>query len=94
MLFSARHCCSFCTLSKQDMQKTPEEREPGILRSLDQINEHYALLQADGGKHSRAKIVSYNVIYTPLLNVPMNQVCIFQTYFNKFEDNILSYLTF
>ena len=65
-----RHCCCFCLLSKADMQT---RTEPGILRTLDLLNEHFATFEASGGKKENAKNF-YNVVATPILNIPVDHV--------------------
>ncbi len=64
----------FCILSKEEMKKTLSEREPGLLRTNEQMDEHLALLLGSGGDKSQAKSISYNVIENRLLDVPLNQV--------------------
>ena len=57
------------------MQVPLADREPGELRTLEQLREHYHLLQEDGGHRDRAKTVSYNVVDEALVTVPLHQVC-------------------
>ena len=71
---AARHPCCFCTLSKTEMQESVANREPGTLRSLNQINDHHAIFQANGSDLTKAKDISWNVIGLPLLNIPIDQV--------------------
>jgi TFIIF-interacting CTD phosphatase-like protein len=59
------------------MQKSVHEREPGVLRTLEQLTEcHEKYVQA-GAVKEKAKDVSLNVIGKALFDIPINQVTFF-----------------
>ena len=72
--FAGRHCCVLCNLSKQDMQQSLVEREPGVRRTLEQMAEYHDRYIQAGAVKEKAKNVSMNVIGSTLFDIPINQV--------------------
>ncbi len=72
--YTGRHCCVFCLINKPTMQVSVEDREPGVLRNLQQLDEHHNLLTNAGGDRRTAKDISFNVIDDRLTDIPLDQV--------------------
>jgi hypothetical protein len=81
VLFAARHCCFYCLITSAELQKHPRDRPDVPVRTLDQIQEHYAVFTDRGSVKSKAKDVSFNVIGLPILNIPIHQVSFYHIKF-------------
>ncbi|XP_071795962.1 uncharacterized protein [Asterias amurensis] len=68
-LISARYCCIYCTLSKEQMQTPFTERSCSQLRTLDSIRAQFELFTEDGSKRSRSKDVSFSVVREPMMPI-------------------------
>ena len=56
------------------MQTSPSDREPGILRTLEQLQEHHQMFEDSGSKEERAKDISFNVLARTIIPVPVDHV--------------------
>ena len=71
VFLSGRHCCLFCSSTKDNFQKHLENTEKRSLATLDKSLEKFVEFGCD---LNRAKECN-NVINQRIFNIPLNQVC-------------------
>ncbi|KAJ8018893.1 hypothetical protein HOLleu_42856 [Holothuria leucospilota] len=69
---TGRHCCLWCTVTKEQMRVPLDQRGQYPLRCLDTIREDLKKFQDNGARPSTAKEFR-NVIDEPLFDIPLNQ---------------------
>lgn len=91
---NGRHCCLFCTTTKQNMQLSLAERGMSSLRTLESLQNDLEQFKSLGSDIKLAKQCN-NVIDDRMLNVPIDQVALpalhislgtYLKFFNMLED--------
>lgn len=88
---NGRHCCIYCTATKENIQLGIADSAP---RSLDSMMNDLQKFQDDGSNLKNAKFYN-NIVYSPMFNIPLLQLCppglhislgTYLNFFNLLED--------
>ena len=70
---TGRHCCLYCTVSKQEMHLPKAKRQAAMPRTLESMADDLRNFRRNGSKSVNAKMFN-NVVRSPILPIPLNQV--------------------